>query len=148
MITWGVKVNDYGNAILDERGEFVKMPEKGVTEELWNEMVAHASSNGLKGGNYKKLNLSFENKLQGLSRDIRERMVQGVEDFVYQLLRNVFNAEDTAPLAIETIIEAGSYDLGPKSTRMEDPAKWTEEKIGERASMLSSKKGPEGDFDD
>ena len=75
-------------------------------------------------------------------------MVQGVEDFVYQLLSNVFNAEDTAPLAYEAIIEAGSYDLGPKGNRMEDPAEWTEEKIGERASMLSTKKGPEGDFDD
>jgi hypothetical protein len=71
-----------------------------------------------------------------------------VEDFVYQLLSNVFNAEDTAPLAYEAIIEAGSYELGPKSHRMEDPAEWTEEKIGERASMLSTKKGPEGDFDD
>jgi hypothetical protein len=75
-------------------------------------------------------------------------MVQGVEEFVYRLLRDVFNAEDTAPLAIEAIIGAGSYDLGPKSTRMEDPAQWTEEKIGERASTLSTKKGPEGDFDD
>ena len=148
MITWGVKVNDYGNAMLDEKGDFVKMPDKGVTEELWAEMVAHASSNGLKGGNYKKLNLPFENKLHGLSKDIRQRMVQGVEEFVYQLLRDVFNAEDTAPLAIEAIMETGSYDLGPKCTRIEDPANWTEEKINERASKLSTSKGPEGDFDD
>ena len=133
---------------LDEKGEFVKMPDKGVTEELWNEMVAHASSNGLKGGNYKKLNLPFENKLQGLSSDIRDRMVQDVEGFVYNLLSNVFNAEDTAPLAIEAIIEAGSYDLGPKSRRMEDPAQWTKAKIAERASTMSTEKGPEGDFDD
>lgn len=148
MITWGVKVNDYGNALLDEKGDFVKMPDKGVTEDLWTEMVAHAASNGLKGGNYKKLNLPFENKLLGLSRDIRERMVQGVEEFVYQLLSKVFNAGDTAPLAIETILEAGSYDLGPKGTRMEDPAEWTEAKIQERAASLSTKKDPQGDFDD
>jgi hypothetical protein len=133
---------------LDEKGDFVKMPDKGVTEDLWAEMVAHAASNGLKGGNYKKLNLPFENKLLGLSRDIRERMVQGVEEFVYQLLSDVFNAGDTAPLAIEAILEAGSYDLGPKGTRIEDPAKWTDAKIQERAASLSKKKGPEGDFDD
>ena len=148
MITWGVKVNDYGNALLDEKGDFVKMPDKGVTEDLWAEMVAHAASNGLKGGNYKKLNLPFENKFLGLSRDMRERMVQGVEEFVYQLLRDVFNAGDTAPLAIEAIIEADSHDLGPKGTRIEDPAEWTEEKILERAASLSTKKGPDGDFDD
>jgi len=148
MITWGVKVNDYGNAILDENGDFVKMPDKGVTEDLWAEMVAHAVSNGLKGGNYKKLNLPFENKLLSLSRDIRERITQGVEEFVYQLLIDVFNAGDTAPLAIDTILEAGSYDLGPKGTRIEDPAEWTEEKIRERAASMSGKKGPEGDFED
>jgi len=148
MITWGVKVNEYGNAMLDDKGEFVKMPDEGATEELWAQMVAYADSKGIKGGNYKKLNLPFENKLQGLPREIRERMVKGVEDFVYQLLSNVFNARDTAPLAIEAILKAGSYDVGPKVTRLEDPAEWTETKIHERAASIAGKKGPEGDFDD
>ena len=148
MISWGVKVNDYGNAILDENGEFVKMPDQGVSEELWAEMVAYAKEKGLKGGNYKKLNLPFENKLHAQSAEIRQRMAKGVEDFVYELLTNVFNASDTAPLAIEAILEAGSYDLGPKVGRLEDPAQWTEDKIREKAKGLSSDKGPEGDFDD
>lgn len=148
MISWGVKVNDYGNAILDENGEFVKMPDQGVTEELWAEMVAYAKENGWKGGNYKKLNLPFENKLHAQPAEVRERMAKGVEDFVYELLTNVFNAADTAPLAIEAILEAGSYDLGPKVGRLEDPAQWTEEKIREKAKSLSSDKGPEGYFDD
>ena len=42
------------------------------------------------------------------------------------MMTEVFNAKDTAPLAIEAILEAGSYDLGPKATRIEDPAEWTE----------------------
>ncbi|MBW1888699.1 MAG: class II fructose-bisphosphate aldolase, partial [Deltaproteobacteria bacterium] len=148
MITWGVKVNEYGNAFLDENGEFIKVPEDGVTEELWTEIVEYAKSKDIKGGNYKKLNLPFENKLLGLPRDIRERMAKGVENFIYELLTDVFNAKDTAPLAIEAILEAGSYDLGPKGARMEDPADWTEDKIKERAAKISSEKGPEGDFDD
>ena len=113
MITWGVKVNEYGNALLDENGEFVKVAEEGMTEAQWAEMVEYAKENGLKGGNYKKLNLSFENKLLGLPGDVRERMSKGVEDFVYELLTDVFNASDTAPLAIKAILKAGSYDLGP-----------------------------------
>jgi len=148
MISWGVKVNDYGNAILDENGEFAKMPDQGVTEELWTEMVAYAKENGWKGGNYKKLNLPFENKLHAQPPEIRQRMAKGVEDFVYSLLTNVFNAADTAPLAIEAILEAGSYDLGPKADRLEDPEEWTEDKIREKAKKLSSDKGLEGDFDD
>jgi fructose/tagatose bisphosphate aldolase len=148
MISWGVKVNEYGNAFLDEGGEFVKVPEKGATEALWEEMVAYAKSKDIKGGNYKKLNLPFENKLLGQSRVVRERMAGGVEFFVYELLTQVFNAQDTAPLAIEAILEANHYDLGPKTGRIDDPAEWTEAKIRERASKISSKKGPEGDFDD
>ena len=148
MITWGVKVNEYGNALLDENGEFVKMADKGMTEDMWAEIVEYAKENGLKGGNYKKLNLPFENKLLGLPRDVRERMAKGVEDFVYELLTNVFNASDTAPLAIDAILKADSYDLGPKATSIEDPSEWTESQIHERASKLNVDKGPAGDFDD
>ena len=148
MISWGVKVNDFGNAILDESGEFLKMPDAGMSDGMWGEMVSYAEERDIKGGNYKKLNLPFENKLLALPRDIRERMVQGVEDFVYNLLTRVFNAQDTAPLALEAILEAGSYDLGPKSARIEDPSQWTEDKIQERAAALDSDKGPAGDFDD
>ena len=148
MISWGVKVNDFGNAILDENGEFLKMPSAGMTDDMWHEMVSYANERDIKGGNYKKLNLPFENKLLALPRDIRERMVQGVEDFVYNLLTRVFNAQDTAPLALETILEAGSHDLGPKSERIEDPSQWTENDIQKRASALDPDKGPAGDFDD
>jgi fructose-bisphosphate aldolase, class II len=148
MISWGVKVNDFGNAILDENGEFVKMPSAGMTDDMWDEMVSYADARDIKGGNYKKLNLPFENKLLALPKKIRERMAQGVEDFVYNLLTQVFNAQDTAPLALEAILEAESYDLGPKCKRIEDPNQWTGDKIQERAATLDSDKGPAGDFDD
>lgn len=148
MISWGVQVNEFGNAFLDEDGEFVKVSTDGVSDELWNEIVAYAKSKELKGGNYKKLNLPFENKILGQPKEIRDRMAKGVEDFVYDLLVNVFNAGDTAPLAINAILETGSYDLGPKAERIDNPDDWTTEKIRERAAGLSPDKGPEGDFDD
>lgn len=148
MISWGVQVNDYGNAILDANGNFIKTKGSGVTEELWAEMVAYADARQLKKGDYKKLNLPFENKILGQAREIRDRMTKGVEGFVYGLLANVFNAADTAPLAIEAILKAGTYDLGPKVERIEDPAEWIPEKIKERAKSLDGDKGPAGDFDD
>jgi fructose-bisphosphate aldolase class II len=148
MISWGLEVNDYGNAIQDDDGVFVKRAGEGVTEEMWTEMVEYARAQGLKGGNFKKLNLPFENKLLGQSAEVRERMSRRVEDFVYGLLTEVFNAKDTAPLAIDAILEAGSHDLGPKATRIEDPAEWTESKIRVAASKIDSDRGAEGDFDD
>ena len=148
MISWGVEVNDYGNARLDGSGNFVKMAGRGMSEEMWAAMVAHAEKQGWKGGNYKNLNLPFETRLLGQPREIRERMAAGVEEFVYRLLTEVFNATDTAPLAIEAILAAGSHDLGPKAGRLEDPAAWTEEMIDQRAAAIGGDKGPEGDFED
>ncbi len=148
MIAWGLQVNDYGNAILDENKNFIKVEGEGAAEEMWTEMVAYADSKEIKGGNYKKLNLPFENKLVRQPKEIRDRMSKRVEDFVYTLLVDVFNAKDTAPLVIEEIIGKGSCDPGPKAEQVEDPAEWTEEKIVEKAKSIDSDKGPEGDFDD
>jgi fructose-bisphosphate aldolase, class II len=148
MISWGVQVNDYGNAILDGNGNFNKVKGEGVSEEMWAEMVAYAQSKTWKKGDYKNLNLPFENKLLAQPKEIRDRMVKEVETFAYKMMTEVFNAKDTAPLAVEAILEAGSFDPGPKAGRMEDPAEWTEAKIAERASRLASEKGPAGKFDD
>ena len=148
MISWGVQVNDYGNAILDKEGNFSKLKGEGVSEEMWTEMVAYAQSKSWKKGDYKNLNLPFENKLLALPKEIRERMAKGVEDFAYRMITEVLNSQDSASLAMEAILKAGSCDPGPKVGRMEDPAGWTESKIVERASRIGSDKGPAGKFDD
>ena len=148
MISWGLEVNDFGNAQLDDQGNFIKVKDQGVSETLWHEMVAYAQEQGWQAGNYKKLNLPFENKLLGQKNEIRLRMAKRVENFIYNMLVNVLNAENTASLAVAAILEAGSYDAGPKAERIEDPARWTTEQIIERAAAIQSDKGPEGDFDD
>lgn len=148
MISWGLEVNDYGNAILDKDGNFIKLSDQGASEEVWAEMTAYAQANDIKGGNFKKLNLPFENKLLSQTQSIRQRMAKRVEEFTYNMLVNVLNAQDTADLAIEAILAAGTFDPGPKATRIEDPADWTKEKIIQRAALIDSDKGPEGDFDD
>ena len=126
----------------------IKVKDEGVTEGMWQQMLDYANDKGWKGGAYKNLNLPFETKFMGQPQAVRERMVKRVEDFVYNMLANVFNAEDTADLAVAAINKAGSHDLGPKVERIEDPAEWTGDKIAERAATLDTDKGPEGDFDD
>jgi len=148
MISWGVEVNDYGNAILDENGNLKKVKGEGMTEELWAEMVAFADSKGWKKGDYKNLNLPFENKFLAQPEKIRERMTRAVEDFACKMMSEVLNGRDTAPLAVEAILKAGSFDLGPKGSRLHDPVDWTDEKIVEKAGSIVSDKGPAGKFDD
>lgn len=148
MISWGVEVNDYGNAILDENGSFKKVKGKGVTEELWAEMVAYAEAKGWKKGDYKNLNLPFENKLLAQPLEVRERMARDVEDFAYRMMTEVLNGSDTAPLALEAILKAGSYDVGPKVGRIENESEWTDEMIVAKAGLIGGDKGPSGNFDD
>lgn len=148
MISWGVKVNDYGNAQLDDNGEFIRAHDAGVTDAVWSDMVQYAEEKGWKKGDYKKLSLPFENRLLGQPKEIRMRMAKAVEDFVFTLLTDVFNAADTAPLAMEALLAAGSHDLGAKAVRTEDPTQWGPKRIQERAAALDSDKGPGGDFQD
>ncbi|MBU4289076.1 MAG: class II fructose-bisphosphate aldolase [Proteobacteria bacterium] len=148
MISWGLEVNDYGNAILDNDGKFIKVKGEGVTEKIWSEMVAYAESKGLKGGNYKKLNLPFENRLLGQPKEIKERMSKRVEEFIYNMLVNVLNAQDTAPLVISFVLDSGTCDPGPKTKRLEDPVEWTPEKIAKKAESIITDKGPKENFDD
>ncbi|PID74806.1 MAG: ketose-bisphosphate aldolase, partial [Desulfobacterales bacterium] len=148
MVSWGLEVNDYGNAVQDSEGNFIKIEGQGVTEEIWASMTAYAAEQGWTGGNYKKLNLPFESLILSQPANVRERMVGLVDDFVYKMLTDVFNAAGTGTIAKELIMKAGSYDLGPKATKIENEADWTKELIIERARTLDADKGPEGDFDD
>jgi fructose-bisphosphate aldolase class II len=148
MISWGLEVNDYGNAMLDKDGKFIKIEGEGVTEKIWSEILAYAESKGIKAGNYKKLNLPFENRLLGQPKEIKQRMSKRVEEFVYNMLVNILNTRDTAPFVIGSILDAGTYDPGPKTKRLEDSVEWTPEKIVEKAKSIISDKGPKGDFDD
>ncbi|MCF6187223.1 MAG: class II fructose-bisphosphate aldolase [Desulfobulbaceae bacterium] len=148
MISWGLQVNDFGNATLDEQGEFIKVVDEGLSEKLWQAMKTYADTQGWSSGDFKKLNIVFENKIMGQPAAIRERMTRRVEDFVYTMLVEVFNAGDTARYAVDAILEAGSYDMGPKTGRIESPEEWTREQIRARAAELDTDKGPAGDFDD
>jgi fructose-bisphosphate aldolase class II len=111
-------------------------------------MVAYAESKGWKKGDYKNLNLPFENKLLAQPKEVRERMTRGVEDFAYKMMTEVLNGQDTAQSAVEMILTAGSFDLGPKGSRIEEPAEWSDAKILEKARLIQSDKGPAGKFDD
>lgn len=149
MISWGLEVNDFGNAITDKDGNFIKIKEKGVTEEMWEEMLSFAKANNLKGGNFKKLNLPFENRLLAQPVDVRDRMAKDVEDFIFNLLTNVFNAGDTAPLVIEDILATGSHNPGKKADAIENPGEWTKDKIIRKGALITSdNENSDGNFDD
>lgn len=148
MISWGLKVNEFGNAFIDGDGNFAKQPGKGVTGEIWEAMLAHAVEKGWTGGNFKKLNAPFESRLLAQPGEVRERMAKDVEAFVYTLLTDVFNAKDTADLVKNSILDKKSHDPGFKAKRIESKQEWTPAKIADKAARITTDKGPDGDFDD
>ena len=148
MISWGVKVNDFGNAIMNDDGSFIKEADKGVTEENWATLCAHAKANDWQGGDFKKLNLPFENLLLSQAAPVRQKMIKGVEDFVFTLLTDVFNATDTADQVKKQILDTQSHFPGFKAEKIEEKNDWTREKIIDRASKMDVDKGPDGNFDD
>ncbi len=148
MISWGLEVNDYGNAIMDENGEFIKIPGQGMDDNIWEEMKRYAADKGWKKGDYKKLNLPFENRLLAQHIESRERMAKRVKDFTYRLITDVLGSAGTAQIVIDDILSCGSHDPGPKAQQIEDPSKWTPEQIMQKAKQIDRDRGPEGDFDD
>jgi fructose/tagatose bisphosphate aldolase len=146
MVSWGMKVNEFGNSIFDENGDLIKIEGEGLSENLWKEMKAYADENNIKGSNFKKINRPYENRILAQSREVRERMVDAVAEFAYDLLANVFNAEGTADLLIQEILQKNSYDPGALVGVIEPNEEWTEEKIRHKASLITTDKGPEGDF--
>jgi len=149
MISWGVKVNEYGNALTDENGDFVKDENAGMNKEAWEYMVNLAKELGFKGGNYKKLNKPADEYLKKLPEDIQRRMAKGVEDFIANLLENVFNAKDSAHKALDVILEHKSHEIEMFNKIIEDKNKWTKEYIIEEGKRIYDEDNAiEGDFDD
>ena len=65
------------------------------------------------------------------------------------MMTEVFNAADTAPLAVEAILAAGSYDLGPKVGTARGPRRAGPTRRSSRGpSPWTRDKGAKGDFDD
>lgn len=75
-------------------------------------------------------------------------MVKAVEEFVYTLLTDVFNATDTADYVKKQILENQSHFPGFKAEKIEKENEWTREEIIEKASKIVVDKGPDGDWDD
>ncbi len=149
MISWGIKVNEAGNAVLDENKNFIKLEDKGVSAEAWKYMVDLANEKGWKGGDYKKLNLLIQKRLEEQSPEIQARMAGDVEEFVANLLKNVFSADGTANYALDAILETKSQEINHFNKIIEDSNTWTDEYIKvEGKKLFEVQEVVEGNFDD
>lgn len=124
MISWGLKVNEFGNAETDAEGNFIKVEGQGVSEELWAEMMEYAAEQGWSGGNIKQLNKVFEDKILAQPQEIKDRMVKRVKDFMVPMMIEVFNSQNSADLVRDEVIKNNSPLMKRNVKIIENPEDW------------------------
>jgi fructose/tagatose bisphosphate aldolase len=94
-ISFGLAMNQNGNAITTPDKRYVKRSYRGIPDELWDAMWRWAEETGNTGGNIKKANKAFSAELNALPPEYKER----VTSQAYQEAIRLFEATNSAGLA-------------------------------------------------
>jgi len=98
-ISFGLAMNQNGNAITTPEKHYIKRPYRGVPDELWEKMWKWAEETGNTGGNIKKANKAFTDQLNAVGEDCQQRITaQAYEEAI-----RLFEATNSAGLAGEVI---------------------------------------------
>ena len=98
-ISFGLAMNQHGNAITTPEKKYIKRSYRGFSDELWEKIWAWAEETGNTGGNIKKANKAFSDELNAVSEEHRGRItVQAYEEAI-----RLFEATNSAGLAGEVI---------------------------------------------
>lgn len=114
-IVFGIEMDPgSGNAVIDN-GSYVKRPDRGVTTELWDLMVAHADKLGYSrsSGDYKNLNRPFHSLVMSLPPEIRERIARETEEWALRYFE-AFGSIGTGTAVIESIAGRGDWNPFPE----------------------------------
>lgn len=98
-ISFGLAMNQNGNAITTAEKHYIKRPYRGIPDELWKKMWKWAEETGNTGGNIKKANKAFSDKLNVVGEEYKERVTTQAHEEAIRL----FEATNSAGLAGEVI---------------------------------------------
>ncbi|MEN6440649.1 MAG: class II fructose-bisphosphate aldolase [Syntrophobacter sp.] len=73
-VSFGLAMNQNGNAITTESRDYVKRPYRGVPDELWQEMMKWAVETKNTGGNIKNANKVFSSAFNALPLEYKKRI--------------------------------------------------------------------------
>ena len=100
-ISFGLAMNQNGNAITTPEKHYIKRSYRGVSDELWEQMWQWAEETGNTGGNIKKANKAFTDQLNAVSEECKTRItLQACEEAI-----RLFEATNSAGLASEVIAQ-------------------------------------------
>ena len=87
-INFGLKMDDGGNTLYDENGDYIKLEDEGIPTDLWREVDAWMKETGNTGGNIKRANLQFKEKMEAIDKKYKER----IDRRTYEWAKNLFTA--------------------------------------------------------
>lgn len=73
-ISFGMAMNQNGNALTTENREYIKRPYRGLPDELWQEILQWAAETNNSGGNIKKANKVFAPEFNALPLEYKKRI--------------------------------------------------------------------------
>ncbi len=94
-ISFGMAMNESGNALTTENREYIKRPYRGIPDELWQEMWAWAVETKNTGGNIKSANQTFAAKMNAIPLPYKKR----ITDHAYEEALRLFEATHSIGLA-------------------------------------------------
>jgi len=94
-ISFGLAMNQNGNAITNEKRDYIKRAYRGISDELWKAMCDWANETGNTGGDIKKANKEFAAKMNALPLSFKKR----ITDHAYEEAIRLFEATRSIGLA-------------------------------------------------
>ena len=114
-VYFGIKMDpETGNAVI-ENGSYVKDADRGISMELWNEITAAGDEKGMsrKSGDYKKLNISFCDKILAEPKAIIDRTVDEMTWWAERFI-TAFGAEDSADAVAAVMSRRTDHNASPE----------------------------------
>ena len=127
-VYFGIEMDEQtGNAIIKD-GSYIKDPNRGVSMELWEKIVARGDEKGMsrKDGNYKKLNIDFCDEILAQPKEIIDRTVDEIQYWAERFI-TAFGAEDSADAVAEVMSRRPDHNATPDRKIMCDRANYTKE---------------------
>lgn len=103
-----------GNAII-ENGTFLKRSNRGIPDDLWEEIVSWADAQGYprNSGDYKKANLPFHYRILGMPDMYRKRILDETEKWALRFFE-AFNSIGTGSAVINRILQRDDWNSTPE----------------------------------
>lgn len=126
---FGIEMDPNTGNALTEGGTYKKDPGRGVSMELWNEVVAMADDMGInrKSGDYKKLNLAFWEKILAEPQPVVDRIVDEMTCWAERFI-TAFGAERSAEAVLEVVSRRSDFNASPERKVLGSRAEYTKDK--------------------